>query len=197
MTYGVFDLIVRITALICIIVFSILIAFTVLKGPFEGGSAASIVIHDLSRVCVIEGKVTPVRWKSIIIHHSGVSGESLEEIREHYSRMGFSRLPFHFLIFRNGKIQATRAWRRQERCEQTLDDYFNRTSIAVCVVGNFSKEENAPLPAQMRSLRKLVRFLMRCFKIQKLDVLPCREVDDTTESPGKYFPWMGFLRSLR
>jgi N-acetylmuramoyl-L-alanine amidase CwlA len=65
---------------------------------------------------------------------------------------------------------------------KTPDNNYNEHGIGICLVGNF--EETNPTPAQMRSLVKLVAYLMHTYNIAPNDVI--RHLDaKPTECPGR------------
>jgi len=196
MTYGAFDRGLRAVSIACIGVFGVLLLATVLGGDGEGKEKVSFGTGEMEEICRVSPGVALYPWKAVIIHHSGTEDMDIDRLRRRYREQGFGLVPFHFLVHEDGSVESTAAWRLQKTVRQTLDEYFNTISIGVCVMGDFSRPGAVPPPAQMKAAVLLVRHLMDTYGIKKVNVLPCREVDDTT-SPGKNFPWKKFLYSLR
>lgn len=150
--------------------------------------------QNLDETCKLDNNVSPVNWKWILIHHSGVSETAIERLRFLYVKGGFEEIPFHFLIKPDGMIYTVPTWRKQQWCAQTSVLEMNRTSIGICVLGDFS--ENEPTAHQMASLLELIRHLKSVCNI-KNRYIERSSVIDKTQSPGEKFPWRRFLSSLK
>jgi hypothetical protein len=115
-------------------------------------------------------------WGYIVIHHSATpSGGAAKFDRDHRER-GFDELGYHFVIgngteTRNGLIEVGPRWPKQKwgAHARTPDNRFNEFGIGICLVGNFDVQR--PTTEQMKSLSRLVAFLMKTYHISPDRVL--------------------------
>lgn len=116
----------------------------------------------------------------IIVHHSAASEPSpqFEAINMWHKERNFplSRLGFyvgyHYVIEKNGDIRQARL--DQEIGAHTIGE--NKTSIGICLVGDFDKEK--PTQAQSITLGKLLVILCNTYKIATNDIYPHRAFAD-------------------
>ena len=128
-------------------------------------------------------------WKWIVIHHTATSfGNEAIVNRWHIDR-GFDEMGYHFLIGNgtnsgDGQVEVGSRWPKQKwgAHTKTPDNRFNDFGIGICLVGNF--DVTRPTAAQMRSLDKLVAFLMKTYHIPLDHVLGHGDCK-STDCPGK------------
>jgi len=190
MKHGGFDLAVRVLAVLLILGCGGHILLRALREP-GGVLALPAERPDMAAVTVLPAGVPPGPWQRIIIHHSGTTGSSYEEIKIALGKLGYNEVPFHFLVRPEGAVRVTWSWQQQVQCPSTPDADTNRQAIAICVIGDFAQLEERPAPAQMESLVRLVTTIMRTYGIRQRYVW--RGADD---SPGAQFPWNSFLKQL-
>jgi hypothetical protein len=137
------------------------------------------------------------RWTAIVIHHSVSDSANAASIDSfHRNSKGWDELGYHFVIGNgsksgDGEIEVGPRWRKQKHGAhaKTADNYYNEHGIGICLIGNF--QEYGPTPAQLRSLERLVRFLMLETGISPSGLYGHREVK-ATECPGRHFPLTAF-----
>ncbi len=120
----------------------------------------------------------PMKWRDIVIHATGAEGESIAD-------------KCHFIIDHSGgdtTVRATDLWRRQEHSRHITgpNSGFNDTSIAVCIVGDFSR--SAPPGGQFHNLVELSRALQSDFQISSGHVYLQSDLTAGSQSPGAAFP---------
>jgi len=129
-------------------------------------------------------------WQWIIIHHTATSfGNAAIVTRWHQDR-GFDEMGYHFLIGNgtnsgDGQIEVGTRWPKQKWGAHTKspDNRFNDYGIGICLVGNF--DVTNPTAAQMRSVDKLVAYLMKTYHIPPDRVLGHDDCK-STDCPGKH-----------
>jgi N-acetylmuramoyl-L-alanine amidase len=134
--------------------------------------------------------VQPRPWQWIVIHHTATSfGNAAIVTRWHIDR-GFDEMGYHFLIGNgtnsgDGQIEVGTRWPKQKwgAHTKTPDNRFNDYGIGICLVGNFDVQY--PSAAQMRSVEKLVAYLMRTYHIPPDHVLGHNDCK-STDCPGKH-----------
>ena len=134
--------------------------------------------------------VPPRHWKWIIIHHTATSfGNAAIVTRWHIAR-GFDEMGYHFLIDNgnggpDGRVEVGTRWPKQKwgAHTKTPDNQFNNYGIGICLVGNF--DITHPTPAQLRSLTRLVAYLMLTYHISPDNVLGHNQCKPT-DCPGRY-----------
>lgn len=141
------------------------------------------------------------RWTAIVVHHSDSERGNAASMDDYHRNVkGWDELGYHFVIGNgslsgDGEIEVGPRWRKQKHGAhaKTPDNYYNEHGIGICLVGDFTN--HGPSPAQMRSLEKLVRFLMHESSISPVAVLGHREVKPT-ECPGRRFPLLAFRNRM-
>ena len=73
--------------------------------------------------------------KFIVIHHNGVAGRTIENIRRSHKARGFSDVGYHYVIHEDGVIHRGRLESKVGAHVQGL----NAKSIGVCLIGNGNK----------------------------------------------------------
>jgi N-acetylmuramoyl-L-alanine amidase-like protein len=129
-------------------------------------------------------------WQWIIIHHTATSfGNAAIVTRWHLDR-GFDEMGYHFLIGNgtnsgDGQVEVGTRWPKQKWGAHTKspDNRFNDYGIGICLVGNF--DVSYPSAAQMRSVDKLVAYLMFKYHIPPERVLGHDDCK-STDCPGKH-----------
>lgn len=136
--------------------------------------------------------VAPRPWKWIVIHHSASATGSIAMIDREHKEKGWDGIGYHFLIgnghgMGDGEIEATPRWPIQKwgAHTKTPDNRFNDYGIGICLVGNFDLTSSGPSPAQMRSVSKLVAYLMKTYNIPPSNVLRHKDCKPT-DCPGRY-----------
>jgi hypothetical protein len=134
--------------------------------------------------------VTPRPWKWIVIHHSATPSGNAAVFDKMHRDKGWDELGYHFVIGNgtqsgDGQIEVGPRWPKQKwgAHAKTPNNEFNERGIGICLVGNFDVER--PTPAQMRSLTRLVAYLMRTYNISPRDVIGHGETK-ATDCPGRY-----------
>ena len=96
----------------------------------------------------------------IVIHHTGNPADddlSAEDIHKSHLRRGWSGIGYHFIIRKDGTIEAGRPFR-------TIGAHaygFNSHSIGIMLSGNF--EISTPTSEQLHSLQLLIKHLQMIY----------------------------------
>ena len=133
------------------------------------------------------------RWLSIVIHHSGSPAGSPATLDERHRAMGLAGLGYHFVIgngvgMGDGEIHVGRRWLDQlpgAHVAGVQGDYYNRTSIGICLVGNGDRRRFTD--AQIQRLAELTASLTHELGIPADRVLLHSDLA-STRSPGAFFP---------
>ncbi len=127
-------------------------------------------------------------WKWIIIHHSASPSGGAVAFDKMHKAKGWDELGYHFVIGNgtdtaDGQIEVGPRWPKQKwgAHAKTPDNKFNDFGIGICLVGNFDIDR--PTAAQMRSLAKLVAYLMKTYRIPSDHVLGHGDTKPT-DCPG-------------
>ncbi|HZZ42195.1 MAG TPA: peptidoglycan recognition family protein [Tepidisphaeraceae bacterium] len=135
-------------------------------------------------------RTAPRQWKYIVIHHSASTNGSIALIDREHKDKGWDGIGYHFLIgnghgMGDGEIDPTPRWPIQKwgAHTKTPDNRFNDFGIGICMVGNFDFTQ--PSPAQIRSVSKLVAYLMRTYNISPDHVYGHGQCKPT-DCPGRY-----------
>ncbi len=146
------------------------------------------------------------RWSAIILHHSGQSKGNMATIdKYHREANGWDGVGYDFLIGNgrdsgDGLVEVSFRWRKQvagAHCGGTPNNWANESGIGICLIGDFTKTR--PTYRQMQSLKKLVRFLQKRYKIPASRIYDHSSTPGYTRGsicPGKYFPTAAFKNSL-
>jgi len=129
-------------------------------------------------------------WYWIVIHHSATPTGGAAAFDKMHKAKGWDELGYHFVIGNgtdtpDGKIEVGPRWPKQKwgAHDKTPGNQFNEHGIGICLVGNF--DVNHPSNAQMKSIEKLVAYLMKTYHIPADHVLGHGETK-ATECPGRY-----------
>jgi hypothetical protein len=130
------------------------------------------------------------QWYWIVIHHSATPDGGARKFDKMHRSKGWDELGYHFVIgngtdTRDGQIEVGPRWPVQKKGahDNAGDNRFNEHGIGICLVGNF--DVTHPSPAQVKSLERLVAYLMKTYKIPADRVLGHGETK-ATECPGRY-----------
>jgi hypothetical protein len=129
-------------------------------------------------------------WYWIVIHHSATPTGGAAAFDKMHRAKGWDELGYHFVIgngtdTRDGQIEVGSRWPKQKwgAHDKTPGNQYNEHGIGICLVGNF--DVNHPSPAQMKSLEKLVAYLMKTYHIAPDHILGHGETKNT-DCPGRY-----------
>jgi len=147
-------------------------------------------------------RVTPGKWRYVVIHHSATRNGSLDSIDMYHrrSRRMENGAAYHFVICNgNGKpdgtIEVGNRWKRQIKGGHLASDDLNEVAIGICLIGNF--EVDQPTAAQMKSLYALVSYLNNRCNIPKSRVQSHTQINTRpTACPGKRFPMTTLRENL-
>lgn len=128
-------------------------------------------------------------WKWIVIHHSATPTGGAKAFDKMHRAKGWDELGYHFVIgngtdTRDGQIEIGSRWPKQKygAHTKTPDNQYNDVGIGICLVGNF--DVTRPTQAQLRSMAKLVSFLMKRYNIPPSRVIGHRDAKPT-DCPGR------------
>ena len=134
--------------------------------------------------------VAPRAWRWIIVHHSATTTGGAAAFDKMHRAKGWDELGYDFVIGNgtdtsDGLIEVGPRWTKQKigAHAKTPDNRFNEYGIGICLVGNFDVER--PTPAQLRSLTRLVAYLMKTYQITPNNILGHRDTK-STDCPGRY-----------
>jgi hypothetical protein len=129
-------------------------------------------------------------WMWIVVHHSDSAYGSAAIIDKWHRDRGFDELGYHFVIGNgtnsgDGQVEVGPRWIKQKwgAHDNALDNRYNTNGIGICLVGNF--ENNRPTAQQIKSLDRLVVFLMKKYNVPVDHVLGHGETKDT-QCPGRF-----------
>ncbi len=147
-------------------------------------------------------------WKMIVIHHTAFEEAAMASVDElHRAKRGWDEMGYHFIIGNgtesgDGQTEVGSRWVKQKHGAHTRAEpgfpyagtnWVNENGIGICLVGNL--QEHGPSPAQITSLRRLVRWLQKRYGIPNSQVKKHRDFK-VTDCPGRSFPWVSFILSL-
>ena len=157
-------------------------------------------------------------WKSIMIHHSGGIRGSAESFEEwHRKGRGWEGgLGYQFVIGNgngagDGQVQAGRRWTGQVEGAHAGVERYNQESVGLCLVGDFSTDEELarakqprkheagpgrPTRRQMASLHNLTLYLCLKLDIPVESIFRHRDVRHTI-CPGENFPIKQLVADVR
>lgn len=142
-------------------------------------------------------------WQYIVIHHSATDNGGAESFGREHKKKWPNGLGYHFVIGNgtdtgDGQIEVGPRWTRQGEGidgAHAGNERYNKLGIGICLVGDFNGSR--PTPAQLASLRRLVKALMAKYGIGKDHISPhCDVRRGHTDCPGKNFSFEAFVRSL-
>jgi hypothetical protein len=132
----------------------------------------------------------PNHWKWIVIHHSATATGDAAVFDKMHRAKGWDELGYHFVIGNgtgsgDGQIEVGPRWPKQKwgAHDKTPGNQFNEHGIGICLVGNF--DVTHPTAAQIKSLERLVSYLMKTYRIPADHVLGHGETK-ATDCPGRY-----------
>ena len=144
------------------------------------------------------------RWKYIIVHHSATSSGGARAFDRAHRNNGWDELGYHFVIGNgtdtlDGQLEVGDRWRKQKHGAHTRvdindDNRYNMHGIGICLVGDFSRQR--PSRKQMAELIRLTKGLLRDTHLRPSAVSYHKDFD-STECPGRNFPYREFQRALR
>ena len=131
----------------------------------------------------------------VTIHHSGfpcpdaswraVKGQIRAIQRNHKHKYtngeGWADVGYHFFVDPAGGVWEGRSLRYQGA--HAGNHVLNRGNIGICLLGNF--QDHPPTPAQMKALERLLRHLMKKYRIPASRIYTHRELKSTA-CPGRY-----------
>ena len=130
------------------------------------------------------------QWTWIVIHHSATPDGGAARFNRMHQAKGWDELGYHFVIgngtdTRDGQIEVGPRWPKQKwgAHDKTPGNEYNLHGIGICLVGNF--DVNHPSDAQIKSLEKLVAYLMKTYRIPASRVLGHGETK-ATDCPGRF-----------
>lgn len=130
------------------------------------GSVSTIILHH---------SVSPANWTTSMIHAS------------HLQR-GWAGIGYHYIIEYDGTIKKGRPDNKAgAHCRG-----HNYHTLGICLIGNFEKAR--PSPAQISSIKKLIKYLIAKCKI--CTVLKHNDIDTSNACPGKLFNLQEVLEGL-
>jgi LysM repeat protein len=172
--------------------------------PLKGGNLkpapsllSSTVKRSLDGIRPKSGK-----WKRIVIHHSATpTDDAMNMHRVHKARGMKNGLAYHFVISNgsrkasDGEIFMGGRWKDQLDGGHMKSLTYNRTSIGICLIGNF--ELRAPTTQQMNSLEGLCEYLMKRCGI-RVDQVTTHKIlhRNHTKCPGKYFSLPSLVKRI-
>jgi LysM repeat protein len=165
--------------------------------PAKGSSGlATDLKGKLDRITVSK------RWKNIVVHHSATTLDTLSSMDRYHrnERHMENGLAYHFVIgngvrTKDGEIYIGRRWSKQLDGGHLSSVAMNRTSIGICLIGDFNKR--APSEKQLNALRELISYLMNRCDLDKSTVQTHRQINvRPTQCPGAKFPVQKFMATL-
>jgi len=129
---------------------------------------------DWSRGLTPRAKTT-----DLILHHSGSSYATVEDIDTYHKGKGWSGIAYHYLVRKDGTVHRGRP-------ENTIGGHtygFNSASIGICFEGHFSKETMSDI--QIKAGQDLIADIQTRYTFKHIGVH--REYNPT-ECAGNNFP---------
>lgn len=175
-----------------------------LKVPaVPAGSLKAKALPSAIRQAIDRASVRPGRWKRIVIHHSGVDMGTVKGMDRYHreERRMENGLAYHFVIgngqgMGDGEIAVGSRWANQLEGGHLAIERLNKTSLGICLVGNF--ETHKPTRKQMEMLTALTRALLTRCRLSTSAVTTHRQVHvGHTRCPGRHFPTRSWLESLK
>ena len=160
--------------------------------PRAPGEPEIIPRSNWSRRKPIVARLNPMNGiRAITVHHEGMPKPTLctswrdvvSELRlvqaSHISRMRAGDIGYHFIIDRIGRVWEGRALRYQGAHVKN----HNPHNIGVMVLGNF--ELQFPTAGQKASVKQVLAWLMKRYRVPKRSVFTHRELTSTA-CPGNH-----------
>lgn len=173
----------------------------------DGWRSAPFVSLARAEAAESPAPVDAGRWQAIVIHHSGSSAGTLEDIARQHRGWGLPSIGYHFVIGNgngepDGDVLACPRWTNREpgahvaaRPEGASPDaaWFNEHAIGICLVGN--GERRSFTDAQLASLVRQVRQLQAAYGIPDSNVVLHSQLAEVS-SPGRWFPHAQFMQAI-
>jgi len=140
-------------------------------------------------------------WRHIVVHHSASNVGSAAIFDRAHRERGWDGLGYHFVIGNgsasgDGQVEVGYRWSKQIQGAHAGNAEYNQHGIGICLVGDF-ENGGTPSPAQMASLRKLVRFLQVKTGIPTSEVIGHGNVPGkSTQCPGRNLDVANFRAAL-
>ena len=140
-------------------------------------------------------------WHHIVVHHSASAVGSASIFDKAHRERGWDGLGYHFVIGNgsasgDGEVEVGYRWSKQMQGAHAGNIEYNQHGIGICLVGDF-EHGGTPSPAQMASLRRLVRFLQVKTGISTSEVIGHGNVPGkSTQCPGRSLDVGAFRESL-
>ena len=132
------------------------------------------------------------QWYWIVIHHSATPTGSAAAFNKMHQDKGWDELGYHFVIgngteTHDGQIEVGPRWAKQKwgAHTKTLGNQYNLHGIGICLVGNF--DVTHPSQAQLKSLERLIAYLMKTYHIPADRVIGHGDAKPT-DCPGRFMP---------
>jgi hypothetical protein len=161
----------------------------------KAAAASKETAADLNSDIRRELDTVPVKdsWKHIVIHHTGTATGTAKGIDRFHreERHMENGLAYHFLIgngrgMGDGEIYIGERWKKQLPGGHLASDTLNKSSIGICLVGNFDRTR--PTTKQTQSLNALITKLRQLGDLPPSAVTTHREIHPRhTRCPGKLF----------
>lgn len=143
------------------------------------------------------------RWKKIVIHHSATPVDDAMNMHQVHKKRGMKNgLAYHFVISNgsrkatDGEIHVGSRWKGQLDGGHMKQLSLNKTSIGICLIGNF--ELRHPTPKQLKSLEGLCKHLMKNCRISHSSVTTHKLLHPNhTKCPGKYFSLPSLIKKIK
>jgi len=167
------------------------------RRPTSTNLLDSSTLSKLNAIRPVSGK-----WQRIIIHHSATPiDDAVNMHKVHLARGMKNGLAYHFVISngsrkaRDGEIYIGSRWSGQQDGGHVKKQAWNRTSIGICLIGNF--EVRPPTSKQLSALEGLCEYLMKRCNLQAGGVTTHTLFHPKhTVCPGKHFSLTSLRRRL-
>lgn len=120
----------------------------------------------------------------IIVHHTSGDGDptriTFEAVDRYHREQGWDMIGYHYFIAWDGTLTKGRA--DLQPGAHTKENSLNYMSLGICLAGNFDKY--LPSPAQVRTLRRLLKEKMKEYNIPATSIYPHRKFTDKKSCYG-------------
>lgn len=120
----------------------------------------------------------------IVIHHTSREDMDVEQAHDyHQNERGWNGIGYNFFIEKTGELIEGRGFYVGAHAYG-----YNRTTIGVCVTGDFDQDDSYPTENQMDTLKQFLHYLMNWFNLNPYNIVGHRELNGaTTTCPGQNF----------
>jgi N-acetyl-anhydromuramyl-L-alanine amidase AmpD len=161
------------------------------------------VVSSSVRQAITNARVSPRRWKYVVIHHSAMNEGNIKSLDRYHreERHMENGLAYHFLIgngngMKDGEIAVGDRWKKQLDGGHLHSEAQNKVALGICLIGDFDK--SPPTRQQLRSLEGLVQILLKRCNLDADDVKTHQQINVvSTRCPGSKFPTRSFLSGLK